>query len=393
LDAVWLRRIKSPGAETIALLFGMEALSRGTASVALPVDTARILGSDEAVSLSVLAASVVAIPAVFAAPALARRFSRAALLTAACLIGFGAAMIFALQDASVQVVGFVLRALGVAFVSICLNLFVLDYVRRGDLGRSEPIRMLALGLGWIIGPIIGVVLSQYVDPVAPYFFSGAMMLLLMAVFWRLRFRAAAGVRPTQDRSFANPLRNLLEFLRQPRLLHAWLNATGRAMFWMSFFIYTPIYAVSTGLGEVVAGVLLSLGAGGMMLMPIWGWIARRVGIRKVATLTFAGGAAGCLAAWALADAPWLGAAGILAAALSMTVNDGYGNALFFRACRPARRTEMTPAFTTYRDMAEISHAISFAILLSFLPIETVYFVLALVLGALALLSRAIHPRL
>lgn len=392
-NTVWLRRIKSPGAETIAILFGLESVSRGTASAVLPIDTVRLLGSDEAVSLCVLVGSIVAIPSVFAAPALARRFGRLWMMS---LAGIGAALagvMFALDMAETQVLGFILRALGVALISICLNLFVMDYVRRGDLGKSEPIRMMALGIGWIVGPMIGVTLSEYVSPAAPYLFSGGAMLVLLFLFWGLRFKAAPGVRPTTDRKFASPLANLGEFLKQKRLLHAWLNAVGRALFWMSFFIYTPIYAVKTGLGEIVAGALLSMGTLGMLALPLWGWLTRKLGIRIIASLTFLAGGIGCLGAWSFAEQPYLGAAGILLAALAMTMNDGYGNALFFRACRPSRRTEMTPVFTTYRDVSEISHAAVFAILLSFLPIETVYFVLALVLIALAGLSRTLHPRL
>ncbi|MDW3204736.1 MAG: MFS transporter [Alphaproteobacteria bacterium] len=393
MDAVWLRRIKSPGAETIAILFGLEALARGTASAVLPIDTVRLLGSDEAVSLCVLAGSAVAIPSVFAAPALARRFGRATLLSLSCIGGGLAAILFALDLASAQVLGFILRALGVALVSVCLNLFVMDYVRRGDLGRSEPLRMLSLGTGWFVGPMIGVALSQYVSSAAPYYFSAAAMLALMLLFWALRFRSAPGVRPTTNRKFRNPLASLGAFMRDRRLLHAWLNATGRGFFWMSFFIYTPIYAVNTGLGEFAAGALLSLGAGGMMGMPLWGWLTRQFGIRRIAMLTFGAAAVGCLGAWGFSHMPYLGAAGILAAALAMAVNDGYGNALFFRACRPSQRTEMTPAFTTYRDVAEIGHAAIFAVLLSLLPIEIVYLVLALILAALSILSRTVHPRL
>jgi ACDE family multidrug resistance protein len=393
MNAVWLRRIKAPGAETIAILFGLEALSRGTASAVLPIDTVRLMGSDEAVSLSVLAGSIVAIPVVFAAPALARRFGRPGLLTVACLAALIAAILFTLKIVETQVLGFVLRALGVALVSVCLNLFILDYVRRGDLGKSEPLRMLFLGIGWVIGPMLGVFLSQYVSAEAPYYFSGGVMLILLVMFWALRFKSAPGLRRTGNRSFKNPLSNLGEFLRQPRLLHSWLNSTGRAFFWMSFFTYTPIYAVKTGLGEVMAGALLSLGTFGMILMPVWGWLARRYGIRTVASLSFGAAAVGCLAAWGFAATPWLGAAGIVAAALAMAVNDGYGNALFFRACRPSKRDAMTPTFTTYRDVSEISQAASFAILLSFLPIQIVYFVLAVLMAGLAVMSRTIHPRL
>lgn len=392
-NTVWLRRIKSPGAETIAILFGLEAVSRGTASAVLPIDTVRLLGSDEAVSLCVLAGSVVAIPSVFAAPALARKFGRFWLMSLSCFGAALAGILFALDLAEAQVMGFILRALGVALVSICLNLFVMDYVRRGDLGKSEPIRMMALGIGWIIGPMIGVGLSEFVSPEAPYLFSGGAMLAMMFLFWGLRFKAAPGVRPTQNRKFASPLSNLGEFAKQKRLLHAWLNAVGRALFWMSFFIYTPIYAVKTGLGEIVAGVLLSLGTLGMLGMPLWGWITRKVGIRAIASVTFLAGGIGCLGAWSFADQPYLGATGIILAALAMTMNDGYGNALFFRACRPSRRTEMTPVFTTYRDVSEITHAAVFAVLLSFLPIEIVYLTLAFVLITLAGLSRTLHPRL
>lgn len=392
MNAVWLRRIKAPGAETIAILFGLEALSRATAAAVLPIDTVRLMGSDEAVSLSVLVGSLIAIPTVFAAPALARRFGRPGLLTVACIGAVLAAVLFTLEIVETQLLGFILRAQGVALVCICLNLFILDYVRRGDLGKSEPTRMLFLGIGWIVGPMIGVGLSQYVSPEAPYYFSGAVMLVLLGVFWALRFKAAPGVRRTTNREFQNPLANMGEFLRQPRLLHAWLNSVGRAFFWMSFFTYTPIYAVKTGLGEVMAGVLLSMGTFGMLLMPAWGWLARRYGIRRVASTAFAAASLGCLAAWGFAFAPWLGAAGILAAALAMAVNDGYGNALFFRACRPSKREAMTPTFTTYRDVSEVSQAATFAVLLIFLPIEIVYFILGLLMAGLAMMSRTLHPR-
>lgn len=393
LDAVWLRRIKSPGAETLAFLYGLEAVSRATASAVLPIDTVHLLGSDEAVSFCVFTASAIAIPSVLAAPALARRFGRPALLTIFCLSGALAAFLFSLNIADVQVLGFILRALGVALVSICLNLFVMDYVRRGDLGRSEPIRMLALGIGWIIGPLIGVFLSRYVSHEAPYYFSGGAMLALMGVFWLLRFKSAPGVRPTENRAFRGALSHLGEFMRQKRLLHAWTNATGRAFFWMCFFLYTPIYAIKTGLGEVVAGVLLSLGTVGMLAMPLWGWVSRRIGIRRMAMSCFGVGAVGCALAWAFASQPIIGAAGLLCAAMAMSANDSYGNSLFFRACRPSRRTEMTPAFTTYRDIAEITHAAIFSILLIFFDIQVVYLVLAIILTCLSILSRRINPRL
>ena len=201
------------------------------------------------------------------------------------------------------------------------------------------------------------------------------------------------VGAAQTRKFANPAKFLRDYAGQPRLVLAWVNSFGRAFFWLTFLIYTPVYAVQVGLGKTMGGVLLSAGTAMMLAMPLWGWITRKVGIRLVATVTFSGAAVGTFGAWWFADNAWLGAAGIMVATSFMAVNDGYGNALFFRACRPTQRDNMASVFTTYRDMSELAQALIFSVLLSFLPIETVYLVLAAAMAALACLSRHIHRRL
>ena len=37
-----------------------------------------------------------------------------------------------------------------------LNLFVMEHIPRVDLGRSEPLRMLSVGVAWTVGPMLGV---------------------------------------------------------------------------------------------------------------------------------------------------------------------------------------------------------------------------------------------
>ena len=79
--------------------------------------------------------------------------------------------------------------------------------------------------------------------------------------------------------------------------------------------------------------------------------------------------------------------------LGMSVIDGYGNALFFRACKPSQRTTMTPIFAAQRDISEIAGAAVFTVLLAIFPIQSVYITLSLVLAALSLLSLRINARL
>lgn len=174
---------------------------------------------------------------------------------------------------------------------------------------------------------------------------------------------------------------------------AWLNAIGRGTFWASFTVYTPIFAVQTGLGAEVGGLLVGIGSGFMLAMPLWGWLARRFGIRRISLVCFRVAAVCALTAGFLAQMPWAAAGFIMAAALPVSVIDGYGNALFFRACKPSQRTTMTPIFSAQRNISEISTAAVFAVLLTFLPIQVVYLTLSAVLAGLTLLSLKIHSRL
>ena len=170
-------------------------------------------------------------------------------------------------------------------------------------------------------------------------------------------------------------------------------AIGRTIFWASFLIYTPLYAVATGLGAEVGGILVALGSAFMLMTPAWGWLARRFGIRRVSVAAFSLSAAAMTAAGLLAATPWLGAACIVAGVGAMSMIDGYGNALFYRACKPSQRLAMTPIFAVQRNVADIAQAGVFAILLSFFPIQVVYLTLGVMLFGLAVVSTRIHARL
>ncbi len=390
---VWTSRLTTPGAGPFAVLFGLEALGRALVTVALPVQTFELMGSDEGVSVLFLIGSLAALAVAFAVRPLVLWIGRARACTFAILLIATATGLFALQELPSQVLAFMLRACGVAILYAGLSLFIMDHIRRKELGRSEPLRMLSVGLGWTLGPIAGVQVEALWGPTAPFAASALAAALLLGYFWALRLRQLPIVRPNPNRQVARPFAHLAEFLAQPRLVLAWLQAIGRGMFWASFVIYTPLYAVATGLGAETGGILVSAGSGFMLLMPLWGWTARRFGIRRVSLIAFPLAGLAMTAAGVLAFWPWVGAIAAVCAACAMTVIDGYGNALFFRACKPSQRSTMTPIFSAQRDLADIGHAGLFAILLSFFPIQVVYITLGLVLFGLALLAVQINRRL
>jgi MFS family permease len=390
---VWTSRLTTPGAGAFAVLFGLEALGRALVTAALPLQTYELMGSDEGVSTLFLAGSVAAIAMAFVVPRLVLTIGRARVTSLGMLLVAAAAGLFTFQELPSQVLAFVARACGVAILYAGLSLFVMDHIRRAELGRSEPLRMLSVGLGWTLGPAAGVQIELLWGPDAPFLASALAALTLLGYFWVLRFRHLPIVRPNPDRRVAPPLGHLAQFMAQPRLVLAFVQATGRGMFWASFVIYTPLYAAATGLGAEIGGLLVSIGNGFMLMMPLWGWTARRYGIRRVSLVAFplaglAMTAAGWLSFW-----PWVGAIAAICAAGAMSIADGYGNALFFRACKPSQRSAMTPIFSAQRDVANIGHAGIFAVLLSMFPIQAVYITLGLVLFGMTLLATRINSRL
>lgn len=394
---VWTSRLTTPGAGAFAVLFGLEALGRAMVTTALPLQTYALMGSDEGVSTLFLVGAVVAIAMAFVMPRLVMWLGRARVVSFAILLIAASAGLFTFQELPSQVLGFVARACGVALLYAGLSLFIMDHIRREELGRSEPLRMLSVGLGWTIGPAAGVQIEALWGPDAPFIASALAGAALLGYFWVLRFRHLPIVRPNPDRRVAPPLAHLAQFMAQPRLVLAFVQATGRGMFWASFTIYTPLYAVATGLGAQAGGLLVSIGNGFMLLMPLWGWTARRYGIRRVSLVAFPlTGIAMTVAGWSAfwpGVWPWVGAVAAVCAAGAMSIGDGYGNALFFRACKPSQRTAMTPIFSAQRDLANIGHAGIFAVLLSIFPIQAVYITLGLVLFGLTVLATRINKRL
>lgn len=390
---VWTTRLSTPGAGAFAVLFGFEAMSRALITAALPVQTLRLAGSDEAVSALYLAGSVAALCMAFVIPRLALAIGRARM----CFVAFSsialAMAFFIVHQLGAQAAGFVFRACGIAILYAGLSMFIMDRIRRQELGKSEPLRMLSIGISWTIGPVIGVWLDHVLGPWAPFAASLMMMICAAVYFQFLRIGEVPVISGPRGTVRRNPFRRVRDFLSQPRLRLSLVHAIGRGMFWSSFIFYTPIWAVSVGLGADMGAYIVAVGSAFLLVVPLWGWAARQWGIRRVSLAAFPVAAAGSLGAGLLPLSPIMAAVFLVIAALAMTVIDGYGNALFLRACKPSQRTQMTPIFSAQRDIAEISQAGLFTVLLIFFPVEAVFVTMGITMAGLALLSTNINARL
>ena len=389
---IGLRRLGAPGAEAFAILFTIESLSRALLASVIPLDALALLGDVRKVSILFFLVSFVGLAGSFAVPWLVRRTARRWVYSFGAVLLIGASVLFSAGTLPAQVLGMGVRVFGVVSISICVNLYIMDHISRRDFGRVEPKRIFYSAGAWTIGPVLGVYLANEVAVWAPYAVSAAFGGLMLGYFWFLRLTDSPGMAKPAG-PIPRPWENVRRFIAQPRLVLAWVIVVGRNGWWGMYFIYTPIYAVQSGLGEVAGGLIVSIGNAFLFLIPVWGWCARRFGLRRVLVVGFAGcGAATIMAAFPF-GAPWIAAALLLAACFGITILDGVATVPFMLAVKPRERPEMTAVYSTYRDIAELAPPGVFSLLLRVFELPAIFVAGGVGILALAALSRKLHPRL
>jgi MFS transporter, ACDE family, multidrug resistance protein len=158
--------------------------------------------------------------------------------------------------------------------------YLLDHVSRHALRHFEPIRIFASAGPWTLGPWFGVYLQHNLSFAAPFAVAAIAAFILLILFWSLRLGENA-MLITMRRPPPNPLRYLRRSFAQPRLCLAWTLAAARSSWWSMFYVYAPIFAVTSGLGAEVVGIVSSIGTGWIWLVPFWGWVGRRFGLRHL----------------------------------------------------------------------------------------------------------------
>jgi MFS family permease len=389
---VWLGALGWRKGVTFAALFTAEIFGRAVLTTVVPLDAYRLVGDAQKVSLLFFLFSIAGLATSLTLPWLLSSLPRRWLFVLATLVGIAGCGLLALPGLWALIAGMALRAFTAACMDVLFNLYVLDHIPRREMTRFEPLRGLFLAAPWAIGPWLGVYLHEQGAPWLPFAAAAGAGALGLAYFWFLRLTDNPVVTAPRQQP-TNPLRHLRRFLAQPRLRLAWVLAFGRSAWWTMFFIYAPIYAVRAGLGEEVGGALVSLGAAALFLVPFWGALGRRRGVRRLLIGGYAGTAVATFAVSLLVDLPWLGVAGLALAAICASSLDGAGNVHFLRAVRPFERPAMTTVFSTYRDASAVVPPGIFALVLKVFELPAVFVVTGASMLALARLARYIPRRM
>jgi hypothetical protein len=383
-----------PGARSFALLSGLEAGVRAMLVSVFPLEMYRAFGDAGTVSAIYFGIGCLSLLAGLMVPQLTRVLPRRWTYTLGVTLFF-CAHAAGLAGGKLIVLAVACNALGTVVTFICLNAYVLDYISRNELGRTESLRMVYAALAWTVGPIAGVTLLELWRPL-PFLVASSIALVLLVVFWVLRLGNGKAIARAR-RPAPNPVAYLGRFVQQPRLVAGWVFAVIRSSGWWVFVVYLPIYAIEAGLSPRIGGITLSLASALMFTAPLMlRWMQAR-SVRHAVRRGFLFAALGFVVAAVLASVlvghPWLAVGALMAASVFLVLLDVAGGLPFLMAVKPSERTEMAAVYSSYRDVSGIlTPGLAWVVLLV-APLPMLFAAMgALLLGCWGL-ARRLPPRL
>lgn len=389
---VWLPAVRPPGARTFALLYALESVARASIASVIPIQAYDLLKNEQQVSMLYTLVALLGLSATLFMPMAIARFARRWVYTAGVAGLMAGSLAFLADTLPTQIVGMLLRVMGASALSITLNLYIMDHIRKTEFVTAESARLAWSTLSWTAGPALGVFLYAHYGLWAAHAVVLVAATVLLALFWYFRLSDNVAIRPGKIRP-VNPLANIGRFVRQPRLRLAWLIAFGRSCFWTTFFVYGPILMVATGEGEMAGGLLVSAGNALLFTALVWGKLGKRFGVRIVIGGAFLVMAAALfLAGMAGADAPRTAAGFLLVGAFFTIALDALGSTAFMRAVHSFERPQMAAVYRTYLDLSELLPPLAYSVVLAFFSLGAVFVTLGVFCAACGLVTLRYLPR-
>ena len=167
----------------------------------------------------------------------------------------------------------------------------------------------------------------------------------------------------------------------------------RSSFWVTLFIYGPIYVIEARLPTWVAGGLLSLASGLLLISPLIRRFAGRVGTRLTIIYALVLIGSSMLMLYFIGEPKLIGLVFWVSAALGGVTLDVLGNIPFMRMVKPRERIEMTMIFSTWREGSQLLTPLLASLVLLFAPFEIFYVLLALFLFGAGIKASYLPRRL
>jgi len=378
--------------ESFARLNALEGIARSLLMGVIPLLALEALGSKEMVTRAYLLASVLTLTITLNFATLERLLQRRWVVTLGVACTMIAMTILLLGEGMLMALGIGLQQAAASLFSVCLSLYIMDYIGKQELIYTETRRMLYAGIVWMVGPSLGLWLWENGASWAPFVLTIFASAGMLSYFWYLRLGHRQGIQKARSHS-VNVIKIIPRYFKQRPLRIAYWITMSRSIFWVTLFIYGPIYVIEAKLPVWVAGGLLSLVSSLLLISPLIRRFAGRVGTRLaiIIALVLAGSSMSIL--YVIGEPKPIGLIFWVSAALGGVTLDVLGNIPFMRMVKPRERTEMTMIFSTWREGSQLLTPLLVSIVLLFAPFEIFYVLLALLLFGAAIQASFLPRRL
>ncbi len=382
---------RTPALWHFAALSGLEACVRGSLISVMPLVVRDAMGSTVGSSKAYFIVGLISMVWGLLVPWFTRAVPRRWMYTGgAVLYLLGMSLAFLGTPLTVTL-SLMANAMATATIFVCFNAYVLDYVERENLGRSQSLQMVFSATPWAVGPILGVWLHSLWRP-APFLMAGTFAVALVGLFWYLRLGNGKEITRAQSQSI-NPLAYLGRFFAQPRLIAGWSFAVIRSTGWWVYVVYLPYFCIEQGLGKNVGGTALSISNGVLFLAPALLKFARRSSVRISVRRAFALCGSLFLLASLVAPWPWLTVLALMFASTMLVTLDVIGGLPFLMSVKPSERTEMSAIYSSFRDVSSVvTPGMAWAVL-AVAPTAAIFTATAGLMGLAFTVAGKLHPRL
>jgi MFS family permease len=378
--------------ESFARLNALEGIARSLLMGVIPLLALEALGTKEMVTRAYLLASILTLTITLNFAALERLLQRRWVVTLGVACTMIAMTILLLGDGLIMALGIGLQQAAASLFSVCLSLYIMDYIGKQELIYTETRRMLYAGIVWMVGPTLGLWLWENAASWAPFVLTVFAAAGMLSYFWYLRLGHGKGIQKARSRS-ANVFKIIPRYFKQRPLRIAYWITMSRSIFWVTLFIYGPIYVIEAKLPTWVAGGLLSLASALLLVSPLIRRFAGRVGTRLTIILALVLVGSSMLMLYFIGEPKPIGLVFWVSAALGGVTLDVLGNIPFMRMVKPRERTEMTMIFSTWREGSQLLTPLLVSLVLLFASFEIFYVLLALFLFGAAIKASYLPRRL
>jgi len=371
-----LQTFSGDAGRSLAQLNSLQGFARSLLIGVIPLLALKALGSKEAVTQAYLLASLLTITITLNFSFIERWLQRRWVITLSGLFTIIAATILLFGNGMIIALAIGLQSAAASLFTVCISLYIMDYIGRKELIYTESRRLLYTGIAWLIGPTLGIWLWNEVAYWSPFILTILASLVMVAFFWLLRLGHNPIIRKAKKNQSTSPFKIIHRYFGQPALRIAYFITLTRSIFWMSVFMYGPIYVVEAGLPNWVAGGLLSFVSGLLLLSPLIRRVANLYNVKIVIICGQCVTATALILLFFIGEPKPIGLLYWIIAALGGVILDVLSNIPFMRMVKSWERTAMTTVYSTWREGSQLLTPLLVSLVMLVAPFEVFYLTLA-----------------